>query len=230
MKTRRIPFYEKGLNTYRNLLAVFMIFLTIVSIIYVSLLFHTAQSDASEKIFDALIPLFATWIGTILAFYFGRENFESASNEYKKIINQLSPEILDDILVNQIMITDKTMVSMELDQAKAKSVKALIDYLEMVNKSRLPVLENGKPKYIIHKSTLLDAQNKQDTSDMSFDDFVKQNTIITSFTKVSEDAILEDVLAQIKDQPNIKDIFVLNENGKVTGWLTNALILRYIQG
>ena len=28
-----------------------------------------------------LLPVFATWVGTVLAYYYGRENFESASRE-----------------------------------------------------------------------------------------------------------------------------------------------------
>jgi len=50
--------------------------------------------------FNVIIPLLATWIGTVLAFYFGRENFEAASKQYKSIINQLTPDILDDVEVN----------------------------------------------------------------------------------------------------------------------------------
>lgn len=232
MKTnRRKSIINQGLSTNRNLLAYIIIVLTALGIALVSYLYYVpSDPDTNEKIFSTLIPLFATWIGTILAFYFGRENFEAASNRYEEIINRLSPELLDDVLVSQIMITRKTMVSLDIAEAKQKTVKGLIDYLNLIDKSRLPILENNKPLYVIHKSTLLDAHSKQENgTEMSFEDFVKAYPMITGFEKVSEDAILEDVLAQIKDQPNVQDVFILAEDGTVAGWLTNTLIMRYIR-
>lgn len=40
-----------------------------------------------QYVFGALLPLWGTWIGTILAFYYSKDNFESAS----KSANQLYP-------------------------------------------------------------------------------------------------------------------------------------------
>jgi len=144
--------------SYRDKLALIIITATFIAIIILSFLYYhysEPKDEAPSKIFTTLIPLFATWIGTVLAFYFGRENFEAASNRYEQIISKLTPEILDDIPVNQIMITTKTMVKKSMNEIQGMSIKDVIDFLASVEKSRLPVIEEQKVKYILHKSTLL---------------------------------------------------------------------------
>jgi len=214
----------------RNRLAYIVIAFTAIGIVWVSYLYHTDKCDpVDEKIFSTLIPLFATWVGTILAFYFGRENFEAATKRYDEIINRLTPELLDDIPVNQIMISRKTMISLNLKDAKNKNIKDLIDYLDLTDKSRLPILSDEKPKYIIHKSFLLEALSKQETGEMSFDDFVAKYPIVGIIKTVREGDILENVRSLMRDNSDVKDVFAINAEGKVTGWLTDVLIMRFIQ-
>jgi len=139
-------FYEKGLSANRNLLAIIVITFTISAIVITSIFYYqTAKTpQTAEKIFLALIPLFATWVGTVLAFYFGKENFEIATNRYKQILDRLSPDILDDINVNQIMISKKTMVYKSIEDVKDDTVSNIVDFLNTVNKSRLPILNKGR--------------------------------------------------------------------------------------
>lgn len=61
-------------------------------------------------IFNIVLPMFASWVGTILAFYFGRENFESASQQVqaatqqvREIAQALTPEQRAEALVTSIM-------------------------------------------------------------------------------------------------------------------------------
>jgi hypothetical protein len=42
--------------------------------------------DQIDKVFSALVPLFGTWAGTILAFYFARENFDSANQSVQRLV------------------------------------------------------------------------------------------------------------------------------------------------
>jgi hypothetical protein len=54
------------------------------------------NSGSSDKplsfIGQTLLPLWGTWIGTVLAFYFGKANFEAATQSYKDAIKTLTPE------------------------------------------------------------------------------------------------------------------------------------------
>jgi len=88
---------------HRDKIALKLITWSFILIFLISLAFFIStynQPTESDKMFNVIIPLLATWIGTVLAFYFGRENFEAASKQYKSIINQLTPDILDDVEVN----------------------------------------------------------------------------------------------------------------------------------
>lgn len=38
------------------------------------------KEQASQRVMDSTLPLYGTWVGTILAFYFSRNAFEAASN------------------------------------------------------------------------------------------------------------------------------------------------------
>ena len=40
-----------------------------------------------QYIFGALLPLWGTWIGTILAYYYSKENFESANKNVQQIVD-----------------------------------------------------------------------------------------------------------------------------------------------
>jgi len=230
MATRK-SFLERGIAANRNLLAIITIAFSIIAIIIVSWVYinKNDEAEATERVFSALLPLFATWVGTVLAFYFGRENFEAASDRYEQIITKLSPEVLDDIEVSKIMITEKTMVKKEYDTIKSKTVKDLITFLELVDKSRLPILEGGKPKYLIHKP-LLDTVIGEDAANanMKLTDFeAKYKDEISCYITVNGNEILESVISKL-NKKKCKDGYVIDEDGKVIGWVTDTLIFRYI--
>ena len=43
------------------------------------------SKDTAQMVFTAVLPLFGAWVGTILAFYFGKENFEAATRSVTAI-------------------------------------------------------------------------------------------------------------------------------------------------
>ncbi|MGI9547265.1 MAG: CBS domain-containing protein [Flavobacteriaceae bacterium] len=196
-----------------------------------------AQGDTEDYqyVYSSLLPLIGTWVGAVLAFYFGRENYEVASKGYEKIIQKLSPDVLDDVLVSQIMIAKKTMVSQNWEDIKDQTVQKTIEFLIGIDKSRLPVLdEKGSIKYIIHDS-LLSKPMKQGGAAMAANttqnmvSFVKNfEGIIDNIVWVDENDILENTRKKMNETPNCKDVFVKNAQGELVGWLTDTLILRFI--
>jgi hypothetical protein len=196
------------------------------------LLFQLNQKENSdpEEAFNLMLPLISTWVGTILAFYFGKENFEAASRNYKEIIDKLSPEILDDVTVRQVMTDRDSIVALDIKEIESKpyDVKGLIDFLEPIKKSRLPILDNEGIKYIIHKS-LLTAELASGTNPvLTFNDFVaKHKATIEKFGTVNEDDKIEAAQKLIKENHQ-SDIFVLGKDQKVKGWLTDTQIARYL--
>src|SRR5262245_28929682 len=49
--------------------------------------------DTAQLIFTGLLPLLGTWVGTILAFYYSKENFESASRGTLDIVRSVSQRL-----------------------------------------------------------------------------------------------------------------------------------------
>src|SRR5215471_8029519 len=40
----------------------------------------SARADTSRLVFSSVLPLLGTWVGTVLAFYFARENLQAATD------------------------------------------------------------------------------------------------------------------------------------------------------
>lgn len=64
----------------------------------------------SMTIFNMVLPVFSSWVGTILAFYFGRESFDIASTQVseanrrlQEVVGTLSPEQRGSQLVASVM-------------------------------------------------------------------------------------------------------------------------------
>src|SRR3954467_1354257 len=61
-------------------------------------------SDISRTAFNTLIPLFGTWVGTVLAFYFASKNFEAASKSTRELVDQLGDDKLKQVAVKDAWI------------------------------------------------------------------------------------------------------------------------------
>jgi hypothetical protein len=215
-------------STKRNGIAYFILLISLILLVTITSYYITCDKNDPERLFNLLLPLISTWIGTLLAFYFGRENFEAAAKSYDQIINKLSPEILDDILIKQVMIDKYTMVSIDTTNSMITTfdVKILRDFLEGINKSRLPVLEAGKIKCVIHKSTFSDELLKTPPA-KTLADFIVANPTVIQFEIINDSKKIEDARKLMNDK-NYKDLFVVDANNLLVGWLTDTQIIRYM--
>lgn len=188
------------------------------------------KNDSYKRILDNVFPLIATWVGAVIAYYFGRENFDAATKQYESIIKRLSPDVLDDVLVDQIMIDKDTMLYKNFTDIPPDSeINEISEFMKNVKKSRLPILENGKIKYIIHQSSFdrSIASNSNSEIPVRFSQFLKENDKIKLFEVVPTNSRLEIVLQLLKKNPDIKDVFVEKDNITI-GWLPDSLIQRYL--
>jgi hypothetical protein len=221
---------ENETTTYKDIIAKMILLASFVIIIFMMIYWIKCSQtpEYCEKLFTILLPLISTWVGTILAFYFGKANFEAATNSYKQVIDKLTPDILDDILVKQVMIDKFTMVSIDSTNPLITTfnLKGLRDFLESINKSRLPILEAGKVKCIIHKSTISDEILKVKPAE-TLEAFIATNPTIVQFDTINEDKKIEDA-RKLMNEKNYKDLFVVDANHVLVGWLTDTQIIRYM--
>jgi hypothetical protein len=117
----------------------------------------TAKKEASALFFStaqyvlgALLPVVAAWVGTVLAFYFGKENFEAAARSTSSLVRQLTPrERLQSKRAEELMLklNDITYYRVAVGSTDSTvKLKALIDEGFEKNRTqprnRLPILDS----------------------------------------------------------------------------------------
>ena len=208
---------------------------------------NTAQHVNTMTVFNVLVPVFASWVGTVLAFYFGRENFESASSQVRKTSEQVismaqgSVEQRAAQPITEIMRSFAEMTHVVLPAGGAAAVP-LADVLSKftVDVTRMPILDEGlKPKYLIHKSsidtftaeggdpasTLQQFIDTQATKNLKYDNN-------NGFAVVSQTSTVAAAKTVLDTLTKVKDIFV-TATGKtdeaVLGLVTDARLLKHLQ-
>jgi hypothetical protein len=113
-----------------------------------------------KDVLAILLPLWGTWIGTVLAYYFSKDNFESANKSVQNLVNSItSDKKLESTKAKDVMIplgqlTYKDYQS-EADADKYELKKDFLDWVTEKKISRVILLDNNKcAKYVLHKSII----------------------------------------------------------------------------
>lgn len=216
-----------------------LVLIAILSLVTILLADPKDKFESSKWVFNATIPVIASWIGTILAFHFGRENYESAS---KQAI-ALNKDTIEDINVENIMIDVKTIFyrkAESVDYDKILLNDILKEYTD-AEKDRIPIFSNDFiPRLIIPRSVLAEYINQKNLSgktDLSLKDFITDNKNKYSneteagFVIISKTNSVEEAFNKMSSIKSCKDVFVTDngkESGKAIGWVTNTLINRFL--
>lgn len=202
------------------------------------------QPKETMTIFNIILPVMASWIGTILAFYFGRENFESANKSMKEIIDKLSPEQREQSSAKSIMRPLFDMVYLLIPKGKSEKDIKLSQVRKLITEhiTRIPIIDaDKKPIYIIHASIIdnyLSLGGKEDDNLEKFISEYKKKKIQFGFGHnrgfliVSEDTNLGNAKQSLKDKPTCQDIFITKggtTNEALTGWISNIRMEKYFQ-
>lgn len=230
----------ENLSSYRWRLALAITIIAIVGIAVVAGLaigFAKEKDTVAQMVFTATIPLLASWVGTVLAYYFSSESMDAATRSVKELMPV--EEKLEAIPVSKVMIKLSNMAWFKHDDSQ--KVKDVLETLKTVGKGeRLPFLdENKKPVYMLHKSSidsaLVEADQKYQEmliAEVTLQDlFEKVPNLkllaLESFGTLGQDVTLKTVRAEMARFKNCQDIFI-TENGTrtspVIGWITNAIV------
>ena len=208
-----------------------------------------------EKIFTALLPLLGTWVGTVLAFYFSKVNYESASDSIRKTYREVQDDKLKTFFVEREMRPYDKIKKVEIDWASPDQGLGINFDQEIACKlsreySRIPVFTKDRiVKFMIHGSLIYefyseiqsDPQAKLSKQNATLKDFIeyksgKYNKIVSqSLAFVGKTATLAlakaAMLTQEKESgERCQDVFITEtgEAGKpVLGWLSDKRIERY---
>lgn len=236
---------EKSLKEKRYTIAIWILGIVTIAITILAIISIIVDPDNAFTIFNTTLPVFASWIGTVLVFYFGKENFESANTEVRKMLEAASSDKMRKP-VKEVMkrIADVGVFNIEEKDGENVKLKVLNEkYNDSV--TRLPVLNADKSvAYMIHKSSidqyLLDDEGTHDLNS-SLGDFIKDRKskekefgIGKGFVVVSESETIEDAKEKMEAAGSTcQDIFVTKNGGDkepVTGWISNIRLIKYLSG
>jgi hypothetical protein len=196
------------------------------------------------NIFHALLPVIATWVGTVIAFYFGTANFEAANKSVQALVTQITNSD-DKLKATKVSDADVMRFLQNINYNKTISAKAdtdikvqadLLDFLDNPDNKgdRLPIFDDKNViRYIIHESTLNEFARKftakayteisgeKTLADVTLDEMVNKtdpdmkSKLTNSTVFVAKNASLYEAKIKMKSNTTCQDVFV-TENGIAT--------------
>jgi hypothetical protein len=228
----------------RNTVAMFTLIFSGAAIVILAAIAIIANNGKDTMtIFNICLPVFASWVGTILAFYFGKANFESANAQVNKLISQkFSQEDLNKTPLKIIMRPFSDMTCFKIPAGKSEKDFALNDINALMNadKNRLPLItSDNRPLYMIHLSTIDAYSSAGGKLTDTLEQFLnaKRGTesgfgLNEGFIVLPENTTIADAKDQLDKIKICQDIFVTKNgtpNEELSGWLSNTRLARLLQ-
>lgn len=231
--------------TYFALTTTFLLGFTAIMVALLSKEADKERFVYVKDILTIILPLVGTWVGTVLAFYFSRENFVAAAKQTADLVRQLTPEQrLQSIAVTDVMLDMSAATTLKLTlptSEEATKIKIKADVVEALleknKRNRLPILDStGKVLYVVHRNYIdqflvkrAEAGGTQ-VADATLQDLLDAEglkAIFQAFAIVGKDARLIAIKQSMDGNPNCSDAFVTEDgtNGsKAIGWITNVMV------
>jgi hypothetical protein len=193
------------------------------------------RAETSRLVFSAVLPLLGTWVGTVLAFYFARENFQAATESTLALagIETSTP-------VTRVMIRESDFVAYDLgtsEPVEEVPLSAVRDKMRALAPParRLPIrTPAGAVLCVIHDSTLTayaESQSQTTTTlDKTLGDLLgdpKFRELVEAIGFVSEKATVAEARTVMASVKNCNDVLVTSSgkrDERAIGWLTNTLL------
>jgi hypothetical protein len=223
----------------RKWLALAIVGASIVGIVAISAiaiaLAGGSRADTSRLVFSSVLPLLGTWVGTVLAFYFARENFQAATESTLRLAG-----LETETPVVRVMIREADFVAYDLgagDRVEDVPLAAVRQRMQQLVPPyrRIPIRNaSGAVLYVIHDSTLTAYVDSvgQTTANLSKTlgdmlNVAEYKQLIEAVGFVAEKATVADARAVMVSTKNCNDVFVTasgKRDERAIGWLTNTLL------
>jgi hypothetical protein len=88
---------------FREWLATIVVLVSVLAVALLGGIAIYGEKAQAKEILTMILPMIGTWVGTVLAFYFGKEQLEAATRSVTAIARELTPEEK----LRSIKVTDK---------------------------------------------------------------------------------------------------------------------------
>ncbi|MDR2449717.1 MAG: hypothetical protein LBD52_07145 [Prevotellaceae bacterium] len=196
---------------------------------------------------QSLLPLWGTWVGTILAFYFGKSNFEAVSKSYQEVIRKLTPEEkIASLRVKDVMVPFDKIVALTYGKDKGRRLEDILNIEDFKQRSRYAIFhEDGTLAYIVHRSeftryisdNVFNGRPIEEVKATTLEEFIHDGlnmpeppAWISAVAFVPATANLLEAKQAMDAVKKCHDVFI-TLNGKkeepVLGLITNSMILEH---
>lgn len=223
---------------HRDWLAMSLLIFSVASVTALGITTVIKNAGDATTVMSAVLPLLGSWVGTVLAFYFSKDNFAAATKSVSDMAKTVtSQEKLEITLARDKMIPrDKMFI---LRSPETDKLKDILSELKTAGKgARIPFLQtNDFPRYIIHRSVidqyLADKvmSGEQNLENLTLDSMLQdpgiKAKIAQGFATVKEDATLADVKKEMDKSTDCQDVFVTKNGTReepILGWITNGIV------
>jgi hypothetical protein len=199
-------------------------------------------AETSRYVFNALLPLLGTWVGTVLAYYFSRKNFESASQSVERMVNLTVEQKLGQMSGEKEMMRPGQITVYQIPAAKTPKDVPLKDLRSRFGGriTRVPIVDsNNVIVFIVHQSGLFKFLAEKalegkaaDIDKLTLQDLVDDAELknwVANIVYVSEQASVADAKDKMEQQAGCQDLIVTKTGSKtepMLGWMTNVDIGR----
>jgi len=238
---------------YRHLIAMVVLVGSFLGLIGLSVVIIKGSAEKGDyamtkDVFNALLPVFGTWVGTLLAFYFSRENFKAAADSVTQIAKEVArvDERLRAIAVREKMRRLKDMTTWVIKRDEEDKCKLSDVLAKCANVDRIPMLDDKNCiVYLVYKNPLYQFLSQialdptklgtKKAADLTLKDVMDSDAKLKqlfqgSFGLVAENATLADAkraMETIAKTVPCNDVFVTQTgqaNEPIIGWITNNTI------
>ncbi|HVP54011.1 MAG TPA: hypothetical protein VMU45_03375 [Candidatus Eisenbacteria bacterium] len=225
---------------HRDLLALIVV---VASLLGVAVLGAVGiyKGEPAKEVLTMLLPVIGTWVGTVLAFYFGKEQLEAANRTVDRLARQLtSEEKLRSIKVTEKMIPRSDAFVATQEPSELKLLEVLSGLEKQQKGNRLPMLtQQGQPRYVVHRSTIdrfiakraAAGATTDDLQKLTMADLIKDpefgKNLQNTFAVVPKSGTLADAKRAMDALQWCQDVFVTEAGTNaetVLGWVTNGII------
>ena len=213
---------------------------------------------AAQILYSSLLPMFATWVGTILAFYYTKENFEAATRGTLDLVRSVSQTLSATPLADKMMprakiVTETIPAGKSVDDLSISALERRFDQIGSNGQriSRLLLVDDsGACLGILHRALLGEmlAAGLRDAPpiDPAKDSLGKllskasplhsglsyRDVVLNSLAYVSKDRTVADAKAAMEQKPGCQDVIVTTSGSgaePMLGWISNVDISRLLQ-